>query len=124
MSTEGRDGQRQRKSLNDDSCAGGESGRVDYLKGDALAAGAFAHVAVGFDKLGERKDPGLEWQQHAIGGQLIDVTQCPLQSHLVLDDAQFRLAGKIADTVYKELNVLLERRAGWKRCLVTALQAI
>lgn len=105
-------GRRQRKSPDDDSCARQGSDRVGDLKGNTFTARAFAHVAVSLDKLGEREDPSLEWQQHTVGGQLIDIAQCSLQGHLVLENAQFRLAGEIADAVHKELNVLLERRAG------------
>ena len=78
------------------------------LEGDPFAAWAFVHVAVCFYKLGKREDPSLERQQHAVGGHLVDVTQGALQCDLVLDDAQFRLAGEVADAVHKELDVLLE----------------
>ena len=55
---------------------------------------------------------------------MVDIPQCPLQGDLVLDNAQFRLTGEVADTVHKELNVLLERRTRREWRLVTALQAI
>ena len=94
------------------------------LQRHPLAAWAFVHVAVRFNELAERKHRGLQRYQHAVGGQLVDITQRALQRHLVLGDAQLRLAGEIADTVHKELNVLLERCTGRERCLVAALQAI
>src|SRR5690349_8844974 len=102
---------------------GGRSGGIDDLKGNALTARALAHVAVGLDELGEREHPSLEWQQYAVGGQLIDVAQRALQRHLVLDNAQFRLASEVTDAVHEELDVLLERRAGREWRLVAALQA-
>ncbi|MNF81277.1 hypothetical protein D3C84_635410 [compost metagenome] len=62
--------------------------------------------------------------QQLVGGELVDITQCPLQRHLVLADTQFRFAGEIANAMHEELDVLLKRRARRERCLVSALQAI
>ncbi|MNN27615.1 hypothetical protein D3C81_1411560 [compost metagenome] len=47
-----------------------------------------------------------------------------MQCDLVLGDAQFRLAGEVADAVHEELNVFLERRAGREWRLVATLQAV
>ena len=63
------------------------------LQCDTLAARAFVHVAMRFDELTERKYRSFQWDEHTIGCQLVDITQRALQCYLVLDDAQFRLAG-------------------------------
>src|SRR5476651_1709270 len=95
-----------------------------YLQGYAFTARTFVHIAVRFDELAEREHRGFQRYQYLVSRQLVDVTQGSLQRHLVLDDAQFRFAGEVADAVHKELNILLERRASREWRLVATLQAI
>ena len=76
------------------------------------------------DKRLERIDLADLGCQQVVGGELVDVTQCTLQCHMVLHNAQFRLAGEVANAVNEKLNVLLEGRTRRERRLVTALQAV
>ena len=73
------------------------------------------------NNLGKGKYPRKLRHQDPIRRELVDVTQRTLHCGFVLSDAQLRLAGEVAQAMYKELNVLLERctRREWR--LIPAL---
>ena len=75
-------------------------------------------------KLLERKHFDHQRAQNPVGRPFIDGLQRTGHGFLVLSDTQFRLAGEITDAMHKELNVFLERRAGRKWRLITALQTV
>ena len=79
---------------------------------------------MGLNKLFKGENPNHQRPQDFICRQLIDIAQCALHGLDVLRNTQFRFAGKVADAVYVELNVFLERGTGRKRRLVAALQTV
>lgn len=66
------------------------------------------HITMRLNECLKREYTHVKRQQHTISSQLVDLVQGALHGFFVLSNAQFRFTGEVTNTVYKELNVLLE----------------